>query len=61
MVNNKQNASKCNPRSATVPNKILDQMIEEAIVDAYGDSEQTTGFYTMPEDNRRVGEAADRS
>lgn len=26
-------------------------MIEEAIVDAYGDSEQTVGFYTMLEDN----------
>jgi len=26
-------------------------MIEEAIVDAYGDSEQTAGFYTMLEDN----------
>lgn len=26
-------------------------MIEEAIVDAYGESEQTGGFYTMLEDN----------
>ena len=54
MVTKKQNASKCNPRSAPVPNKILDQMIEEAIVDAYGESEQTTGFYTMIEDNLAV-------
>jgi hypothetical protein len=29
----------------------LDEMIEEAIVDAYGESEQTVGFYTMIEDN----------
>jgi len=29
----------------------LDGMIEEAIVDAYGESEQTVGFYTMLEDN----------
>ena len=29
----------------------LDEMIEEAIVDAYGESEQTVGFYTMLEDN----------
>jgi hypothetical protein len=54
MVIKKQNASKCNPRGATVPNKILDQMIEEAIVDAYGESEQTGGFYTMLDDNLTV-------
>ena len=29
----------------------LEEMIEEAIVDAYGESEQTVGFYTMIEDN----------
>jgi hypothetical protein len=29
----------------------LDDMIEEAIVDAYGESEQTVGFYTMLKDN----------
>jgi hypothetical protein len=29
----------------------LDEMIEEAIVDAYGESEQIVGFYTMLEDN----------
>ena len=29
-------------------------MIEEAIVDAYGESEQTVGFYTMLEDNLAV-------
>ena len=34
--------------------KPLDRMIEEAIVDAYGDSEQTAGFYTMLEDNLAV-------
>jgi hypothetical protein len=28
----------------------LDEMIEEAIVDAYGESEQVLGFYTMLED-----------
>ena len=51
MASKKQNSSKSKPRTKTVPNKILDQMIEEAIVDAYGDSEQTTGFYTMIDDN----------
>jgi hypothetical protein len=29
----------------------LDELIEEATVDAYGESEQRTGFYTMLEDN----------
>jgi Calcium binding len=29
----------------------LDQLIEEAIVDCYGESEQIGGFYTMLEDN----------
>jgi hypothetical protein len=29
----------------------LEEMIEEAIVDAYGESEQTSGFFTMLEDN----------
>jgi len=28
-----------------------DEMIEEAIVDAYGESEQTVGFFTVLEDN----------
>src|SRR5947207_4245350 len=32
----------------------LDELGEEAIVDAYGESEQTTGFYTMMEDNLRL-------
>jgi hypothetical protein len=30
---------------------MLDRLIEEATIDAYGDSEQITGFYTMMEDN----------
>ncbi len=31
--------------------KRLDALIEEAIVDAYGESEQLVGFFTMIEDN----------
>ena len=27
----------------------LDELVEEALVDAYGESEQVTGFYTMVE------------
>ncbi|MDA2931105.1 calcium-binding protein [Acidobacteria bacterium AH-259-O06] len=29
----------------------LDRMVEEAVVDAYGESEQITAFFTMLEDN----------
>jgi len=54
MARKKQVASKSKPCSTIVSNRMLDQMIEEAIVDAYGDSEQTTGFYTMLEDNLTV-------
>ncbi len=32
----------------------LDRMIEEATVDAYGESEQTVAFFTMLEDNLKV-------
>jgi hypothetical protein len=28
----------------------LDELVEEAIVDAYGEDEQLTGFYTMIEE-----------
>lgn len=38
-------------RSAQPSDAKLDEMIEEAIVDAYGESEQAIGFYTMLEDN----------
>ncbi len=40
------------PKSGTkVATAELDKLIEEAIVDAYDESEQRTGFYTMLEDN----------
>jgi hypothetical protein len=29
----------------------LDELVEEALVDAYGESEQATGFYTMMEND----------
>jgi Calcium binding len=32
----------------------LDELVEEATVDCYNDSEQATGIYTMLEDNLRV-------
>lgn len=43
------------PRSSKAPSEAkLDEMIEEAIVDAYGESEQILGFYTMLEENLAV-------
>ena len=40
------------PRKRWPPSKTeLDALIEEAIVDAYGESEQRTGFYTMLEEH----------
>jgi hypothetical protein len=32
----------------------LDELIEEALIDAYGESEQATGFYTMLENDLRL-------
>jgi hypothetical protein len=32
----------------------LDELVEQAIVDAYGDDEQLVGFYTMINDNLAV-------
>jgi len=32
----------------------LDDLVEEALVDAYGESEQVTAFYTMIENNLRL-------
>jgi len=32
----------------------LDELVEEALVDAYGESEQVTGFYTMMENDLRI-------
>ena len=34
--------------------KRLDELVGEATIDAYGDSEQASGFYTMIEDNLRL-------
>jgi len=32
----------------------LDELVEEVLVDAYGESEQVTGFYTMMENDLRL-------
>ncbi len=41
-------------RGKPLSNAKLDRMIDEALVDAYGESEQIVGFYTMIEDNLAV-------
>ncbi len=45
----KTNAKRARPKGST--DDELAQMIEEATVDAYGPSEQVSGFYTMLEEN----------
>ncbi len=50
----KKPATKRQGRSKGPSPAKLDNMIEEAIADAYGESEQTVGFYTMFEDNLKV-------
>jgi hypothetical protein len=41
-------------RSRTWSRADLDRLIEEAVVDAHGESEQRVGFYTMLEDHLAV-------
>jgi hypothetical protein len=41
-------------RSPVPSGAMLDEMIEEATVDAYGSSEQITGFYTMLDEHLAV-------
>ena len=45
---------KRNPRSRSLTRAKLDQMIEEATVDAYGESEQTGGFLTLLEERLQL-------
>jgi hypothetical protein len=51
MAKPEKKASKQKSCTTTASSAKLNQMIEEAIVDAYGESEQITGFYTMLDDN----------
>ena len=46
--------SKRQPRRRSLSLAKLDEMIEEATVDAYGESEQTMGFFTMLEDRLKL-------
>jgi len=46
--------SKRQPPYRSLPPAKLDEMIEEAIVDAYGESEQVTGFFTLLEEQLKL-------
>lgn len=43
-----------NPRRPRISKARLDEMIEQATVDTYGESEQTTGWFTMIDENLAV-------
>ena len=47
----KEPAKKSRNRAGRISKARLAAMIEEATVDAYGESEQTTGWYTMLEEH----------
>ena len=46
--------SKRQPRRRSLSLAKLDEMIEEATVDAYGESEQTVGFFTLLEERLKL-------
>jgi hypothetical protein len=46
--------SKRQPHRPSPPLAKLDEMIEEATVDAYGDSEQTVGFFTLLDERLKL-------
>lgn len=50
MINSKNKAMPRRRRGSPSDAR-LDEMIDEAIVDAYGELEQTVGFYTMLEEH----------
>lgn len=47
---NRSEAARKGRQRRELPSAKIDALIEEATVDAYGESEQTTGFYTMLEE-----------
>lgn len=46
--------TKHHPRRRRLSPAKLDELIAEATVDAYGDSEQTTGFFTLLEERLKL-------
>lgn len=53
-MDTKRKAGKGGGRPLRLSKGRLDELVEEALVDAYGESEQVTGFYTMMEDDLRL-------
>jgi hypothetical protein len=51
MAGDKKTSPKRKAHGKHPSNARLDRMIDEAVVDAYGESEQMVGFYTMLEDS----------
>jgi hypothetical protein len=45
---------KASNTTVEVDDEKLDEMIEQATVDAYGESEQVSGFFTMIDDNLAI-------
>ena len=50
----REHAAGQQPRRPRLSKARLDELVEEALVDAYGESEQATGFYTMMENDLRL-------
>ena len=53
-MNTKRKTGKGAGQSLRLSKARLDELVEEAMVDAYGESEQVTGFYTMMENDLRL-------
>jgi hypothetical protein len=51
MATAKKPPPKKKTRAKALPSAKLDQLIEQATVDAYNESEQTTGFFSMLEEH----------
>mgnify|MGYP001032597285 FL=1 len=54
MAGTRKHAGRKKSPSASFSAAKLDQLIKEATADAYGESEEVTGFYTMLEDHLAV-------
>jgi len=53
-MSTKRGAKSTLPKELRLSKARLDELIEEAVVDANGESEQATGFYTMLENDLRL-------
>jgi hypothetical protein len=53
-MSTKRKSGNVAPQAPRLNKARLDELIEEAVIDAYGESEQVTGFYTMMENDLRL-------